>query len=372
MIRVLHVVGKMNRGGIETFLMNVYRKIDRQKVQFDFLVHTEDECDYNEEIFKLGGKIYSIPPRKQGFFKNRKSLIAFFKKHQDYKVVHQHISSLSYVEPLKIATKFGIPIRIVHGHSSQEGGSFFNKYIHKWNQIGVKTYATDYFACSDTAAEWLYHQKHFRSGEFTIINNGIETARFAYNPIIRNQIRRELGIDNKFVVGNVGRLVHSKNHDFLLDIFKCVHDIEPETVLICVGDGELRQEIQEKVYSLELEDSVILTGTRTNISDLLQAMDIFIMPSLYEGLPVTLVEAQSSGLHCLVSDRITRNVNVTDLIEYININNNAEYWAEKAILLYQSQKRKVTTNQIIKSGFDVKGVAKHLEEFYIKTLKGRY
>src|SRR6056297_1304881 len=193
MIRILHVVNAMDRGGIETFIMNIYRNIDRSKIQFDFLLHTKNECAFNKEIRDLGGEIYIVPARNQGIFKNRKALDDFFKKHTEYRIVHQHVSSLTYVHPLKIAKKHHVPTRIIHSHNIKQGGSFIHKYIHLWNQLFVKSYATNYFACSDLAAKWLYGKRQYKEKEYMVINNAIDSEKFVFNPKKRNEYRKKLG-----------------------------------------------------------------------------------------------------------------------------------------------------------------------------------
>ena len=180
MIRVLHIVNCMNRGGLETFIMNVYRNIDRSKVQFDFLVHVDKEGAFDKEIKTLGGKIFFVPPRNQGILKNRKILNKFFKVHPEYKIVHQHVSSLSYIEPLKVAKIHRVPIRIVHAHSTQQGGNSLHKYVHRWNRIFIKSYATHYFAVLILLQNGCW-KKMFEIGECKIINNGIEISKYRYN-----------------------------------------------------------------------------------------------------------------------------------------------------------------------------------------------
>ncbi|APM41312.1 hypothetical protein BS101_16930 [Clostridium kluyveri] len=355
----------MDRGGIETFIMNVYRNIDRSKVQFDFLMHTKRECAYNSEIFKLGGRIYYVPPRNQGILKNRKELNEFFEKHSEYKIVHQHVSSLSYITPLKIAKKYNIPIRIIHSHNTKQGGNFLHKYIHYWNRLFIKYYATNYFACSDLAAKWLYGRKQYNLGNFTTINNGIEVEKFTYNNNIRDKVRAELGVSNKIVIGNIGRFSYQKNHEFLIDIFNNIYQKSDNFTLLLVGDGELRSHIQNKVKDLKLQDNVIFTGIRSDIPYILQAMDIFVMPSHYEGLPVTLVEAQAAGLPCVVSSNITRQIKITSDIIYINLSDSVEYWSKCVMKLVSNHVRKNTKQQIIDAGFSIKIIAKYLENKYI-------
>lgn len=364
MIRVLHIVNCMNRGGLETFIMNVYRSIDRSKLQFDFLVHVDREGAFDNEISTLGGKIFYVSPRNQGILKNHKTLDKFFKAHPEYKIVHQHVSSLSYIEPLKVAKIHGVPIRIVHAHSTQEGGSTLHKYIHLWNRIFIKSYATHYFACSDFAARWLLGKKMFEDGEYKIIKNGIETSKYRYNFAKRIEIRKALGINNKFVLGHVGGFSYAKNHTFLIDLFKHICETSSDFVMLLIGDGQLRENIEAKIDSYGLKNSIIMTGVRDDVPDLLQAMDIFIFPSYYEGLPVALIEAQASGLPCLVSDSITRQVKVTNNVEYINLSSPIYYWVSKINEIKRHYKRQDQSKQVIDKGFDIKKIAQHLQELY--------
>lgn len=366
-MRVLQIIDNMNRGGAQAFIINIYREIERSEVQFDFLLHTDKECSFNEEIRALGGKLYAVPPRHQGILKNRKALEEFFKTHPDYKIVHHHVSSLTYVEPLKVAKRYGVPMRIIHSHNTRQGGSFLHQYLHRWNQLAVKSYATHYLACSDLAAKWLYGKRQYGSGDFAIINNGIEIEKFIYNAEIRSKIRAELGVGDQLVLGNVGRFSYQKNHDFLIDIFKSVHEKETNSVLLLVGDGELRGQIEQKIAAYGLQDSVILTGVRSDIPDLLQAMDVLVMPSYYEGLPVTLVEAQAAGLPCVVADNITQQIKITNFIEYIglDLSDAASAWSSSIIRLVALHVRKDVSDQIIEAGFDIKNTAQYLQKVYL-------
>ncbi|MEK3992338.1 glycosyltransferase family 1 protein [Robertmurraya sp. FSL R5-0851] len=366
MIRVLHVVNKMNRGGIETFLMNVFRNIDRTKVQFDFLTsETSTPGDYDDEIYSLGGRIYQVPSRKQGVLNNIKLLNSFFRNHPEYKIVHAHLSSLTNVSSLRVAKKYGVSRRIVHSHNTKEGGSSLHKYIHRFNQLSLKSYATDFFACSDLAAKWMYPNELFLNKEFMVINNGIETDKFKFNMNVRNQKRKELGVENNFVIGHVGRFFSQKNHDFLIDIFKEFHDKNSDSVLMLVGDGELRSKIEKKVDALGLTGKVIFTGVRSDISELLQAMDIFVFPSLHEGLPVTLVEAQASGLPCIVSNNITKQVKITNNIQYIDLTTPISTWVEEIMEKRIKHSRRDEGQSIINAGFDIEIVAQNLQDYYL-------
>ncbi|QUG40594.1 glycosyltransferase family 1 protein [Psychrobacillus sp. INOP01] len=365
MIRVLQIVGAMDRGGIETFLMNIYRNIDRNKVQFDFLVHTDKKCAFDEEIKSLGGNIFSVVPRRQGYFKNKKSLDEFFKTNNEYKVVHQHLSSLTYVEPLRAAESNNILCRIVHSHNTRQGGSKIHKYIHRINQFSIKSYATDYFACSDLAAKWTYPKKLYNDHKFKVINNGINSEKFIFHQAIREQKRKELGIVNKFVIGHVGRFHPQKNHDFVIDVFKKIHDKNKDSVLMLVGDGEHRLRIERKVKDLGLSRSVIFTGVRTDVPELFQAMDMFLFPSLYEGLGIVLIEAQASGLKCFTSDRVVpKEVKMSNiLLNFISLEQSPQKWADE-ILKCKGYARKDTTDIIKKAEFDIHPIAEELQKWY--------
>lgn len=365
MIRVLQIVNKMNRGGIETFLMNVYRNIDRDKLQFDFLtLETDTPGDYDEEIISLGGRIYQVPSRKKGLLKMKKQLNIFFGKHPEYKIVHAHVSSLTNVSKLKVAKKQGVKCRIVHSHNTKEGGSSIHKYFHRFNQLSLKSYATEYLACSDLAAKWMYPKELYNKKEFTIVNNGIETKKFVFNETIRNQKRKELSIESKFVVGHVGRFNQQKNHIFLIDIFKEIHDKNSDSVLMLVGDGELRKQIESKVDALGLSENVIFTGVRSDVHELFQAMDVFVLPSLYEGLPVVLVEAQAAGLKCFTTkDTVTSEVDIANLVEFTKLEEQANKWAHK--ILSSTYGARNNAEDIIKdSGYDIQKVAEDLQQWY--------
>jgi len=364
MIRVLHIVNIMNRGGLETMIMNLYRNIDRTKIQFDFLTHSTQPGDYDNEIKELGGNIYSVVSRRQGILKNRRQLMEFFKKHPEYNIVHMHVSSLSYITPLKIATMGNVSTRVIHSHSSKHERGSIHKLLHMINQRKIKKYATNYFACSNVAAKWLYGDRLYNELDIHLINNSIDAQKFSFNEEVRNIVRKKLNIEDNFVIGHVGRFTDAKNHIFLIDIFKEIHNIYPNSVLMLVGRGELENEIKNRVIKLGLEDSVMFMGVRSDIPELLQAMDVFLFPSLYEGLPVTLVEAQAAGLKCYVSDAVTQDVDITGLVQFISLQQSSKYWASKIIAGQEGYIRLNTYEDVVKAGYDVKTAAIKLKEFY--------
>jgi glycosyltransferase involved in cell wall biosynthesis len=300
-LRILHVVVNMNRGGAETLIMNMYRHINRNKVQFDFL--TCKEGVFDKEIIKMGGTIHRIPYISDvGHFKYQKVLEKFFLEHH-YKIVHSHMDKMSGFV-LLAARKAGIPIRISHSHNtSSEGGVAARAY--KWyaGQF-ILSNATNLFACSNEAAQWLFQKK---SNSTKILKNGIESKKFVFSRKLRKQVRNELELaDDSFVLGHVGRFNHQKNHSFLIDLFYQYSKINPQAILLLVGDGTLKQEIERKVADLYLTEKVILLGVREDINRILQAFDVFVFPSLHEGLPVSLIEAQAAGLPCVISDVISQ------------------------------------------------------------------
>lgn len=361
MIRVLQVVTHMNRGGLETMLMNYYRQIDRSRVQFDFLVHRAERADYDDEIESLGGKVYRLPrlvPWSKAYLA---ALDGFFAAHPEYRVVHVHQDCLSSVI-LKAAKKAGVPVRIAHSHNANQDRNL--KYpIKLFYRRKIPYYATDLFACGQDAGQWM-----FRGADFLILNNAIDAAAYRYDADTRARMRMELGIDEEaFVLGHVGRFSPQKNHAYLLDIFAVLHEKCPDAKLLLVGDGELRGEIESKVQALGLTKDVIMTGVRSDVAALLQAMDVFVFPSLYEGLPVTMVEAQAAGLPCFISDRVPVECKMTEAVQQIPLSDSPEMWADK--ILASNLVRRDTYRDIVAAGFDIAENAGWLQEYYEEQWK---
>lgn len=357
-IRILHVVTYMGRGGLETMIMNYYRHIDRTKVQFDFLTHRDFRADYDDEIESLGGTIYRLPrlvPWKKSYLNELES---FFKNHPEYKIVHVHQDCLSSVI-LKAAKKCGVQVRIAHSHNSNQDKNF--KYIIKlYYKRFIPKYATRLFACGKDAGDWM-----FGGAKYQIINNAIDTKLYKYDSEKRDLIRKELKIpEDTFVIGHVGRFNAVKNHTFLLDIFAELKKHNKNSVMLLVGDGDLRAEIEGKAKELNIADDVIFTGVRSDVPDLMQAMDCFVFPSLYEGLPVTLIEAQSAGLPCIVSSEVPSECDKTDLVEHIPLNARLDIWVNH-ILAKKDTERKNYCELIVNSGYDINVNVKKLEKYYL-------
>ena len=359
MIRILHIVTYMGRGGLETMLMNYYRHIDRDKIQFDFLVHRDFEADYDEEILSLGGRIYHVSRLIPWSRSYREELKTFFRKHPEYKIVHVHQDCLSAVA-LQCAKECGVPVRIAHSHVASQDKNL--KYLIKlYYKRKIPSYATDLLACSHAAGDFM-----FPGHSYQIMKNAIEVDRFTYNSAVRKKIRDEFGFDDKIVIGHIGRFFPQKNHSFLIQVFAECLKREPKARLLLVGDGELRKDAEAQVNELGIADKVIFTGVRGDVEELLQAMDVFLFPSLYEGLPVTMIEAQASGLPCVISDQVSKECIITDdLVKIQSLKNSAGVWAD-IVLELAAQKRVDHSEEVKTSGYDVKNAAARAEKFYIK------
>ncbi|WP_173821801.1 glycosyltransferase family 1 protein [Dorea formicigenerans] len=361
-IRVLQVVTHMNRGGLETMLMNYYRHIDREKVQFDFLTHRDYDGDYGKEIKSLGGKIYHLPVLNPFSGSYKKALNEFFNKHHEYKIVHVHQDCMSSVI-LEVAKKQGVPVRIAHSHSSNQDKNI--KYpIKLYYKAKISKYATNLMACGEAAGKWM-----FGGMSFTVLNNAIDTSAYKYNPEIHNEQRSKYGINNKeILIGHIGRFSPPKNHTFLIDIFNSVQKEIPAKLML-VGEGKLKNQIEKKVQDLGIADKVIFTGLRTDVENLLQAMDLFLFPSLYEGLPVTMIEAQASGLPCLISDKVSMECKVTSNVQQIPLSSSLEEWTEMVIKKVKKNERCSDISKIKDAGFDIEENARWLQKYYLRLDK---
>ena len=305
-LRIAHIIGKWLGGGVEAVVMNYYRHIDRNKIQFDFICDEDSTRIPYDEINALGGRVILVPPY-QKVFKYQKELIRIFKENK-YKIVHSHINTLS-VFPLRAAKKAGVPVRIAHSHSTTNKKELKKNILKQLLRPLSKKYATDFMCCSEYAGRWLFGNKLYNQGKVYLLNNAIDIDKFAFNEEIRKKKRAELGIsEDTFVIGHVGRFVEQKNHDFLIDIFKSIYEQKKNSTLILVGEGPLFDEIKKKVYSLNLESRVLFLGQRNDINELYQVMDVFVLPSLYEGLPVVGIEAQANGLPVVFCDNITKEI----------------------------------------------------------------
>jgi len=371
-IRVLQVFTVMNRGGAESMIMNYYRNINRDKVQFDFLVHRKEKAAFDDEIESLGGKIFKIDPINPLFpGKYFKQLRNFFKEHSEYSIVHSHLNTFSSF-PLKIAAEFNIPYRIAHAHIAIDNiniktlskGNFkeaIKKIFKNYLKRSITKYATHFFSCGDKAGKWLYGE----STSFYTMNNAIDSKKFIYRESISDEYKAKLGIQSELILGHIGRFDNQKNHTFLLQIFADLLIKKSNCILILIGDGILRKKIELEAKNLGIIDKVKFLGVRTDIPQLLQMIDIFVFPSLYEGLPVTLIEAQAAGVKVFASDTITNEVKITNDIEFVSLDKPSGFWANK-ILSINPYKKKNNQDQIVKSNYDIAKNSMEIENFYLE------
>jgi len=370
MIRILIFGLTTGLGGVGTYLMNLYRNIDRNVIQFDFVVEG-DMCYFADEIQAMGGKIYYIKPKRKNVFLNIKDLWILLKKcRKNYKMIYFNFSVLYYNVPFILSKLFRYPIIIAHGHNTCPKNMKNIRYLlHCINRYYVSHFSNYLFACSSQAGEWVLGKKAVEEGKVKVIPNAINAEIFKYNTEIRSIIRNELRIDKEnFVVGNIGRVTYQKNQIYLIDIFKEIKKKYDKAILLLVGDGELMDDINKKIHTLDLSDSVILTGARSDVSKLLQAMDVFVFPSLFEGLGIVLLEAQASGLLCFASKGvIPEQVNVTGNVKFIDLNKGPAYWAEQILKYSIVHKRKDMTETVKISGYDIKDLATNFQEFIISV-----
>lgn len=357
-IRILHVVQRMEAAGVQSFLMNIYRNIDREKYQFDFLTHYSEKQFYDDEILKLGGKIYRLTVREDhNLLKYMKDLNRFFNEHMEYQIVHGHMDSLGvfYLEAAKLHK---VPCRIAHAHTVIIGGDYKKRLRNLFNRA-FKLNATLLLACSPEAGEYM-----FRKSKFNVMKNPIDIKRFSYNESVRKQVREELQITDQIVIGHVGRFAKAKNHEFLLNVFQNILLMEPNAVLLLVGQGEMEANIHEKASDLGIEQNIIYLGVRQDVWRIYQAMDAFVFPSIFEGLGIVAIEAQSAGLPTLCSDRIPALARATDLFNSLSLEESAAAWAEAVLAVIKDTVRTDQTEALTTAGYDVKSVAQELVDMY--------
>ncbi|MEE1154147.1 MAG: glycosyltransferase family 1 protein [Acutalibacteraceae bacterium] len=374
-IRVLHNIVLMDAGGIETLVMNVYKHIDRERLLFDFLVHRPQEGVYDKEILEYGGKIFrTCPFNPLHINQYKKECMQVFAEHPEYKVFHAHQELCLW--PLQYAKQMGVPTRIAHSHNAK---SVINlKYFFfLYEKMFIKNYCTDMFMCSPLAGEWTFGKKAVSEGKVKFIKGNIETERFKFDETVRREVREELGVGDRIVIGHVGRFMQQKNHTFLLDIFSIIHKKNPNTVLVLCGNGRLEDDIKQKAKDLGIENAIIFTGVKNQINvqtnRLYQAFDLYLFPSLWEGLPLTGIEAQTSGLPVLMSDVIADETVATNNVTKLSLTESAQTWADKALDIVTTFQRKDCQKQVVDAGFDVRNTADYLQEFYIdRTLRARH
>lgn len=358
-IRILHVLGRTDRGGAESLVMNIYRNIDREKIQFDFAIHTEDRCDFDDEIESLGGRIYHLPRYKVYNHLNYKKAWNDLLNKNNFKAIHGHMNSTASIY-LKIAKKKGITT-ISHIHNINAEGGFKSKIkeIYKKDINDISDYK---FACSIEAGHWMYGKDN---KDFVVIENGIEVDKFLFNEEVRIRKRRALGIrENEILIGHIGNYRPVKNHKFALEVFKKVYQQNNDYKLAFIG-ADVRENINLEKTSSRCKKNILFLGSRSDINELLQAIDIFILPSISEGLPIASIEAQAAGLKCIISDKVSKEVACTKNVIFLPINNTDSYniWSE-SIIAEANYKRNKTDKNIKYGGYDILKTSLYLGEFY--------
>lgn len=361
MIRVLQSVSNMDRGGIETMLMNFYRHVDRQQVQFDFLCNKPAPGDYDEEIKSLGGRIFVSP----GFMSYR-SYVAYmtdlFREHPEYRIIHTHNGSLM-LYALQSAKKNNIPVRIAHAHATAVPVGLKNE-LKKLMRPLIKYAATDYWGCSDAAGKFYFSEKRWNNAH-QLIHNAIDIENFTFNESSRATLRKQYGLDGKLVLGHVGRLAPQKNQKKILEIFAVIHAQNPDTHLVIIGTGELEEKLKQQSIDLGISDAVTFAGVLSNVNEWYSAFDVFVMTSLYEGLPVVAVEAQASDLPCILTDTITPEVKATEDVHFLGLNDTPEKWAD-TILRLDRKPRTGRAAQLQNAGYDINLEAKRMQDLYLE------
>lgn len=364
-LHVLHVFGKLNRGGAESRVMDLYRNMDRTKVQFDFMQHTTRVCDFQPEIEQLGGKVYHVPPfRFWNYFSYCKAWKEFIKKHPEIRIVHGHMTSTASIY-LPIAHKKGV-FTIAHSRNAGVDKGIKGK-LTKFLRRNLKEKCDRCFACSKLAGEAVFGKEAMEQGNVTIIPNAIDAARFTFDPEVRKQKREELHIQpHEFLIGEVGRFDPQKNQKYAVEILAECRKKNFPAKLILIGEGPLMENVRQQVEELRLQEYVIFTGLQKNVVPFYQAMDFFLLPSFYEGLPGVAVEAQASGLRGILSDAITTETAMTSLMEFRSVQEPARVWADR-ILACGHYERQNMLKQMQETGFDVKNLANRLQDFYLRV-----
>lgn len=366
MVRVLTILSGLDGGGVENILLNYYQNMDRQKVHIDFIVHSQHIGKIEDKFEKLGSKIYRVTPKTVSLKKNIVEIYRIMKDNQ-YDIVHSRMN-VKGMTHLITAWLCGIKVRMIHNHMAYVPKQGKMKYLTPPAKIICKLFATHWLACSDAAAIDMFGEKAYKQGKAIVINNAIDAEKYDYNPELRRSVRDEFNIRDEFVIGVVGRFHEQKNHKFMLKIFKEVVNKNKNVKLMLVGGGELDKEIHQWVDEYNLNDFAIFTGIRTDVPRLLQGMDIFVLPTLYEGFGNVFVEAQAAGLKTIASlEGVPKSTKLTDLIEYVSLKETPETWADIILKYQDGYERKSQIEKIREAGFDVKKQSEVLQNLYMNA-----
>ena len=366
-IRIAQVIGKWVGGGVEAVVMNYYRHINRKRIQFDFICDDDSTNIPYEEIEKLGGKVILIPPYQKVFSYHRE--LKRVLKEGNYKIVHSHINALS-VFSLWAAKSAKVPIRIAHSHSTTNKKEWKKNLLKQVLRPFSKLFATDYFCCSELAGRWLFGNRAYNKGRVYLLNNAIDLDKFKYDEKLRKEKRKELNIaDDQLVIGHIGLFTPQKNHTFIIDIFNEIYKKNKKAVLVLAGQGPLMEDIESKVDDLGLTRAVKFLGQRSDANALYQAFDVFLLPSLYEGLGMVLIEAQASGLPCVASTKVPKIANIINGVDFLDLTEAPQTWAQITLKLAEKNKRRDCSKEITKKGYNIKKEVNNLEDEYLNMFE---
>ncbi len=365
-IKVLHFIPGFLYGGIESLFMMWYDKVDHTKFDFELLLRTKNqEIELLNEYSNRGGVYHRLVPfSPKAIFNYIKSIKAFFRDHQGYDIMHAHGA-----DPFVFyyAKKYGIKQIIYHSHTTSEGTSSY-QFIKKLLRIYYNWFISQRVACSDLAAKWLFGERD----DVTIIPNSVDIDKFKFNDDIRSKYRGELKLDGKKVLVSVGRLTYPKNYPVIFNVFEKLAQQREDVILLIVGDGPDKELIDTLIETKNLKDKVMMLGRRGDVPNLLQAADLFLMPSHFEGLPVTIVESQASGLPALLSDVITKQVQITDLVDYLSLNDSVDIWSDKITeILDKSLNRAEYYDRVLMTDFNIDRSIGKLESLYTNIASNR-
>ena len=353
-----------NPGGVESVIMNYYRNMDRSKIQFDFLCNSYSPIAFEDELVKMGAAMIHFPARSQNFFSYKKKLNSFFKEHaKDYAAIWVNVCSLANIDYLILAKKYGIEKRIIHSHNSQNMDNWLRGILHKHFKKKLEQYATDFWSCSEDASTWFYDAK--LKNQVVIINNAIDVDAMAYNEKLRNDLRKKLQWENEYIIGNIGRLHFQKNQKFVINVFAGAEKKMPDARLILVGQGEDEKALKEQVKQLGLENKVLFAGKQYNIQAWLSAFDLFLFPSLFEGLSIAALEAQANGLPVIAAEKvIPMEVRINSNFKFLNLNLPVSDWIEQIMIMRTNGHREsyeTVRKSFIDHGYEIKNEAAKLQ-----------
>lgn len=367
-IRVLRIIGECKTGGTETIALNYYKNIDHDKLAMDFLFYGDSLSRFDDELKKNGDRVFNVPEYSKHLFKSISGIKKIVKQ-GNYDIVHAQLNALNLF-PLYAAWLGGAKIRIAANHSTAnfkyESKKSVIKYILRPTS---RIFATNYAACSEYAGKWCFGKSALKKGKIKVIHNAIDLNDFDFSQNTRNAVRDKMSWQGHFVIGHAGRFTEQKNHKFIIKIFNEIHKACPQALMVFAGDGHLMDDIKKQVHESGLDDCVRFLGVRFDMNELMQGMDVFLFPSLYEGLGNVLTEAQAVGLHCVASDVIPDEVKMTEYVDFLSLQESQKVWAEK-VLEYNNNYKHENTHPILTSkGYEIVSASRELESYYESLVK---